>query len=125
MSLFWKSLVLKLDKERPGWRANTIWTLDGAAYHSGEASLKLLQHLRIQVLMQGPHSYDVAPCELFFARFKSDDINPRHVPTSKAHFDTVVRLVLDRCRKIPRSQVIMFFHHCMQNVFRYLVFEQL
>ena len=70
-------------------------------------------------------SYDVAPCELFFARFKSDDINPRHVATSKAHFDKVVRLVLDRCRKIPRSQIIMFFHHCMQNVFRYLVFERL
>ena len=42
MSLFWKSLVLKLDKERPGWRNSTIWTLDGAAYHSSEASLKLL-----------------------------------------------------------------------------------
>ena len=43
MSLFWKSLVLKLDKERPGWRANTLWTMDGAAYHSGEASLNLLK----------------------------------------------------------------------------------
>ena len=31
MSLFWKSLARKLDKERPGWRENTIWTLDGAA----------------------------------------------------------------------------------------------
>ena len=51
MSLFWKSLALKLDKERPGWRTNTIWTLDGAAYHSGDASLKLLQQLRIKVLM--------------------------------------------------------------------------
>jgi hypothetical protein len=51
MSLFWKSLVLKLDKERPGWRTNTIWTLDGAAYHSGEASLNLLKQLRIPVLM--------------------------------------------------------------------------
>ena len=70
-------------------------------------------------------SYDVAPCELFFARFKADDINPRHVATSKAHFDTVVRLVLDRCRQIPRSMIISFWHHCMQHVFRYLVFEPL
>ena len=31
MSLFWKNLARKLDKERPGWRENTIWTLDGAA----------------------------------------------------------------------------------------------
>ena len=55
MSLFWKSLCLKLDKERPGWRANTIWTLDGAAYHSGERALNVLKQLRIPVLMQGPH----------------------------------------------------------------------
>ena len=43
MSLFWKRLALKLDKERPGWRANTLWTLDGAAYHSSEAALKVLE----------------------------------------------------------------------------------
>ena len=55
MSLFWKSLALKLDKERPGWRKNSIWTLDGAAYHSSEGSLKLLSQLQIPVLMQGPH----------------------------------------------------------------------
>ena len=94
MSIFWKSLCLKLDKERPQWRTNTIWTLDGAAYHSSEASLELLRELRVNVAMQGPHSYDVAPCELYFARFKADDINPRHVATGKAHFDTVVQLVL-------------------------------
>ena len=51
MSLFWKSLVLKLDKERPGWRFNTLWTMDGAAYHSGEGSLDILKQLRIPVLM--------------------------------------------------------------------------
>ena len=55
MSLFWKSLALKLDKERPGWRANTLLTLDGASYHSGEGSLNILKQLRIPVLMQGPH----------------------------------------------------------------------
>ena len=125
MSLFWKSLCLKLDKERPGWRSNTIWTLDGAAYHAGEASLDLLKQLRVPVMMQGPHSYDVAPCELFFARFKAADINPRHVPTGKSYFDTVVQLVLDRCQLIPRSASVLFWHHCLQNVFRYLVFEPL
>ena len=43
MSLFWKSLVLKLDKEKPGWRKTSIWALDGAAYHCSEASLSLLE----------------------------------------------------------------------------------
>ena len=55
MSLFWKSLVLKLDKEKPGWRKTSIWTLDGAAYHYSEASLNLLEQLRIPLCMQGPH----------------------------------------------------------------------
>ena len=51
MSLFWKSLCLKLDKQRPGWRNNTLWTLDGAAYHASEESLKVLKQLKIPVLM--------------------------------------------------------------------------
>ena len=55
MSLFWKSLALKLDKERPGWRSDTYWTLDGASYHAGEESLKILKQLKVPVLMQGPH----------------------------------------------------------------------
>jgi hypothetical protein len=56
MSLFWKGLCMKLDRERPGWRSNTLWTLDGAAYHSGEESLNTLRALKVPVLMQGPHS---------------------------------------------------------------------
>ena len=55
MSLFWKSLCLKLDKQRPGWRKNTIWTLDGAAYHAAENSLDVLRQLKVPVMMQGPH----------------------------------------------------------------------
>ena len=55
MSLFWKSLAAKLDKERPDWRKNTLWTFDGAAYHSGEEALKVLKQLKVNILMQGPH----------------------------------------------------------------------
>ena len=55
MSLFWKSLALKLDKEKPGWRKDTIWTMDGAAYHSGEEALNILKELKINIAMQGPH----------------------------------------------------------------------
>ena len=55
MSLFWKSLVKKLDKERPNWRKTTIWVFDGAAYHSSEASLKLLKQLKVPIMMTGPH----------------------------------------------------------------------
>ena len=70
-------------------------------------------------------SYDVAPCELYFARFKSSDINPRHYATSKAHFDTVVKLVIERCKQIPKCTNVLFWHHCLLNVYRYLMFEKL
>ena len=102
MSLYLQQLVLKLDKERPNWRRNTVVTLDGASYHSCAGTYNLLSKLRVPVLMQGPHSYDVAPCELYFAAFKKVDINPRHLPTSKEHFPVVVDLVLKRCLEISR-----------------------
>ena len=96
MSLFWRSLSKKLDQERPGWRQNTLWAMDGAAYHQGEESLTVLEQLDVKILMQGPHSYDVAPCELYFARWKTKNINPRMLPSSKTHFDTVLELVIKR-----------------------------
>ena len=45
--------------------------------------LTLLKELHIPVLFTGPHSYAAVPIELWFAAFKADDINPRHLPTGK------------------------------------------
>ena len=102
MSLYLQQLVLKLDKDRPNWRRNTVVTMDGASYHCAAGTYALLKKLRIPVMMQGPHSYDVAPCELYFAAFKRADINPRHVPTTKEYFSTIVNLVLKRCLQITK-----------------------
>ena len=84
MELFFHSLVRTLDKERPGWRKDTVILLDNAPYHTGGATLKLFERLRLPILFTGPHSYAAAPCELFFASFKAKDINPRRVKTGKA-----------------------------------------
>ena len=62
----------------------------------------MLERLRVPISMMGPYSYDAAPCELFFAAFKKADVNPRKVPMGKAHFLEVVKLVVARCRQIPR-----------------------
>ena len=43
----------------------------------------MFETLKIPIMFLGPHSYDAAPCELFFAQFKDRDINPRHIPTGK------------------------------------------
>ena len=97
MSLFMEQLVLKLDKENPRWRANTILTWDGAPYHRSKESKKMLERLDIPMMMMGPYSYDAAPCELFFAAFKADDVNPNKVPLGKGNFELIINLVVQRC----------------------------
>ena len=83
MEIFFHSLVRVLDKERPGWREDTVIMLDNARYHTAVATLRVFRDLRIPVMFTGPHSYDACPCELFFAAFKREDINPRRVKTGK------------------------------------------
>ena len=75
--------MTQLDRERPGWRADTVILLDNAKYHTCNASLKMFERLKIKVCFTGTYSYDAAVCELFFAAYKSADINPRRVPTGK------------------------------------------
>ena len=53
--LFVRQLVLTLDKERPHWRKNTLWTLDGAAYHKSDETQELFIQLEIPVAMLGPY----------------------------------------------------------------------
>ena len=43
----------------------------------------MFEQQRIPVMFLAPYSYDVAPCELFFAMFKKVDINPEKLPTTK------------------------------------------
>ena len=80
MDIYIRELVLKLDQEDANWRDNTVILLDNAPYHASDSTIELMKGLRIPLLFTGPHSYDAAPIELLFAAFKSEDINPRHVP---------------------------------------------
>ncbi len=75
--------MLKLDKDRLNWRNDTIILLDNAPYHCSSQMLQLMELLRIPIIFTGPHSYDAAPCELFFALFKSVDFNPDRLPLGK------------------------------------------
>lgn len=83
MECFFRQLVLKLDKDRIGWRDNTIIIMDNASYHKSTNAIKLYESLRIPLMFTGPHSYDAAPAELFFAKFKSVDLNPERLPMGK------------------------------------------
>ena len=92
-------------------------------YHTSASNHELYKTLRLPAFMVlGPYSYNASPCELLFAAFKSVDINPRHIPTGKTHFPQVVRLVMDRLRRIPRSHVVLHYHHCLLEAYRFLVY---
>ncbi len=83
IEIFLLSLVKKLDKEREAWRADTVLLWDNAPYHTSTSTLKVLKDLKIPILFTGPYSYDASPCELWFAHFKRQDVNPRRVKLGK------------------------------------------
>ena len=83
MEIFLRQLVLKLDHEDADWRDNTILLLDNAPYNISDSTLELMEGFQIPILFTSPHSYDAVPVELFFAAFKSDDVNPSKVPQNK------------------------------------------
>ena len=85
--MFLRYLSLKLDRDRPGWRVTSLILLDGAAYHVADSTKQLIKKLRLPVSVLGPYSYQSQPAELFFSAFKSSDINPHHIATTKSNFD--------------------------------------
>ena len=83
MEIYFHCLAAKLDRERPNWRDDSIVVFDGAAYHRSASTLRVLSELKVPVMFFGPHSYNLAPCELFFAFVKSTHLNPTYLPTGK------------------------------------------
>jgi transposase len=83
MGLFFKELCAVLDRTRKNWRRHTVVLADNAPYHTSRETLQMFEDLQIPVMFTGPYSYDVCPCELFFALLKSTDINPRQLATGK------------------------------------------
>jgi len=81
--LFLRELNKRLNEEKRNWRKDTLIYWDGASYHQSDATLKLIEELKMPIIITGPHSYDIAPCELWFAMFKKVNINPRRVKTGK------------------------------------------
>ena len=120
MEIYFQALARTLDKERPQWRSGTVIMLDNASYHASKSTQAVLEKLQIPVLYTGPHSYAASPIELFFSAFKSQDINPRKIPTGKKHFQQIAELATARVKEIPVTHRILFWHHCQQHLYRYL-----
>ena len=83
MVVYLINLFKTLSEENANWKSKSVIMLDNATYHKSIEVLKLFEKEKVQVIFTGPHSYAASPIELFFAAFKREDINPRHVPTGK------------------------------------------
>ena len=83
MKLYLTWLAGQLDDDRPSWRSDTVFLLDGAKYHTCKETQEHMKLLGIRVIFTGPYSYDAAPIELLFAYFKNSDINVASLPTGK------------------------------------------
>lgn len=83
IGLFLRDLVRQLTEQDRRWRSNTLFFWDNAPYHQSKETRRLLAELQLHIGFSGPMSYDASPCELWFARFKTKDINPRKVKTGK------------------------------------------
>ena len=57
--------------------------MDGAPYHTSAPMMEFYRKNLVPVMFTGPHSYDASPIELFFAAFKSKDMNPDRIKTGK------------------------------------------
>ena len=98
MKVYFHHLIRYLDSTIPKWRRTHVILIDNAPYHRSAETMALLEELQVPICFTGPHSYDagkffdfhinalflIAPCELLFAHFKAEDINPRKVKTGKS-----------------------------------------
>jgi len=67
MEIYFRELVVILDRDKPSWRNSFVILLDGASYHQSKEFKIVAAKLRLPLMLLGPHSYDAAPSELFFA----------------------------------------------------------
>ena len=123
--MFIRHLSNILDQQDTSWRQKTIITLDGAPYHFSSESLTVYSGLRLPIMFQPPHAYNVAPAELVFAALKSKHMNPDGLPTGRLHFLNVLKMIIRRLKEIPHPTYVLYWHHCLQHTLRYPKFDRL
>jgi hypothetical protein len=84
--MYLKYLCEKLDDDRPGWRLDSIFQLDGAGYHKSASTQLVLKQLQVSYIVSGPYSFDCSPIELYFSRFKYGELNPEKVRMIKSKY---------------------------------------
>ena len=81
---FVRELTSKLDEDRPGWREDTIWLVDGAKMHTTEVVKAIYQKLKIPIMVAPPYSWNLVAVEKWHALFKSGELNPQRLGMTKS-----------------------------------------
>ena len=72
---FLKALILRLDRELPGWQQETALLFDGARYHTSPEMRTHFEALDLPVIFTAPYSYSSSPIERLFAALKLGELN--------------------------------------------------
>ena len=75
-----------LDADRPDWRADTIWLVDGAKMHTTELVKNIYQKLKIPIMVAPPYSWNLVATEKFHAMFKTGELNPTGKALTKSKY---------------------------------------
>ena len=123
--MFMTKLACILTRERPGFRTDTIFLIDGASWHQSDTTLNHFKRLKLKVIISGPYSYSGAVCELFFSQFKSKELNPEGIRVGKKNFGDLVALVNSRVAEIQQHQMVLMWRKIILHLFEYLYFTPL
>jgi Asp-tRNA(Asn)/Glu-tRNA(Gln) amidotransferase C subunit len=69
-SMFLTHLAEELDKDRPGWREDTVILMDNASYNKNDVTIGTIRKLGMPVMFSASYSYDACPVERHFGYFK-------------------------------------------------------
>ena len=81
---FVRELVKMLDSDRPGWRDDTIWLVDGAKMHTTELVKQIYQKLKVPIMVAPPYSWNLVATETWHSLFKSGELNPTGMAMTKS-----------------------------------------
>ena len=129
--LFINDLIKNLDLDRPGWREDTIFQLDGARWHKAPKVKEFLQRMDLKVVISAPYSWDGATVELFYAMLKKGDLILHKLGTGKSKlnllfnclsefFVNIVQMVKDKIQTMRRSHLVMLWHQTVLRWYYYV-----
>ena len=78
-----------LDEERPAWREDTIFLVDGAKLHTSELVQDIYQKLKIPIMVTPPYSWNLVATEKWHALFKAGELNPTGKAMTKSKYPLI------------------------------------